>query len=279
MKIKIGNELLPLNLLVVLLIVVAVFFPSKVVQIILGLPFVLFLPGYVLMAALFPKKEGIGGIERLALSFGVSIAVVPLIGLALNYTPWGIRLEPILYSIASFIFITSIIASFRRKRLSKEESFSIEFHLALPTWKVGMQDRVLSIILGLAILGAVGTLGYVIAMPRTGESFTEFYVLGSGGEITEYPRELKLGEEGKIMAGIINQELETVSYRVVVSIEGVKNNEMGPIVLEHGETWEEEVGFVPRIAGTGQYVEFFLYKNGEVEPCLEPLHLWLDVKE
>jgi uncharacterized membrane protein len=57
------------------------------------------------MIALFPKREKMGGIERIALSFGMSLAVVPLLGLILNYTPWGIRLESILYSVASFIFI------------------------------------------------------------------------------------------------------------------------------------------------------------------------------
>jgi len=35
------------------------------------------------------SREGIDGIERVALSFGLSIAIVPLIGLVLNFTPWG----------------------------------------------------------------------------------------------------------------------------------------------------------------------------------------------
>ena len=61
-------------------------------RIVLGVLFVLFFPGYTLVAALFPARNSIGRIERLALSFGLSIAVVPLIGLGLNYTPWGIRL-------------------------------------------------------------------------------------------------------------------------------------------------------------------------------------------
>ena len=68
-----------------------------------------------------------GVLERIALSFAMSIAVVPLLGLILNYTPWGIRLEPILYSVASFILITSIIAWLRQKRLPQAERFGIEF--------------------------------------------------------------------------------------------------------------------------------------------------------
>jgi len=59
-------------------------FSSGALRIALGLVFVLFSPGYTLIAALFPRKSDIGGIERVALSFGLSIAVVPLIGLALR---------------------------------------------------------------------------------------------------------------------------------------------------------------------------------------------------
>jgi len=93
LTIRIGNGLLPLNLLVLGLVVAILFFPSNVLRIVLGLPFVLFFPGYTLMSALFPKREGMSGIERVALSLGVSIAIVPIIGLILNYTIWGIGLE------------------------------------------------------------------------------------------------------------------------------------------------------------------------------------------
>ena len=51
----------------------------------------LFLPGYALASALFPKTTDLGRIARTALSFCLGIAVVPLISLALSYTPWGIR--------------------------------------------------------------------------------------------------------------------------------------------------------------------------------------------
>ena len=78
-KIKINNELIPLVLLVIVLITVITLFPSNILRIILGLPFVLFFPGYTLMAALFPRRESVSGIERLVLSFGLSIAVVALI--------------------------------------------------------------------------------------------------------------------------------------------------------------------------------------------------------
>ena len=99
---------------------------------------------------------------------------MPLIGLILNYTPWGIRLEPVLYSLASFIFITSIVAWFRHRRLPEQERIGIEFQLKMPGWGGGVWDKVLSTILVVAILGALGTLGYVVATPKVGEKFTQF---------------------------------------------------------------------------------------------------------
>ena len=103
MRIRLGNEFWLLNLLVIALVVSIILAPSEVLRIVIGLPFVLFFPGYVLMAALFPRREGLGGIERVALSFVMSIAVVPLIGFILNYTWWGITMESVLYSVAAFI--------------------------------------------------------------------------------------------------------------------------------------------------------------------------------
>lgn len=278
MKIRLRDELIPLNIFVILLIFMIALFPSSVLRIILGLPFILFFPGYTLIAALFPRKTNLGSIERVALSFGLSIVIVPLMGLILNYTPWGIRLASILYSMASFIFITSVIAWFRRKRLV-EERFGVEFHLALPSWGIGIQNKILSIILALAILGALGIMGYVIATPRLEQRFTEFYILGLEGKATDYPKELAVGEKGSVIVGIINREHETVSYRVEVRIGGVKNNEVGPAELENDGKWEQEVSFVPQVAGEKQKVEFLLYKNGEAKPYLEPLRLWVDVTE
>jgi len=48
--------------------------------------FTLFLSGCTLLSALFPKRDKLGGLERLTPSFGF----------ILNYTPWGIKLCPIL---------------------------------------------------------------------------------------------------------------------------------------------------------------------------------------
>ena len=76
---KTERDLVVVNLLSASLVAVITFFPNSPVCIILGLPFILFFPGYVLICAWFPRKEDLDLVERLALSMGLSIAVTSLI--------------------------------------------------------------------------------------------------------------------------------------------------------------------------------------------------------
>jgi uncharacterized membrane protein len=256
-----------------------VIFTSGAARIVLGLCLVLFFPGYTLISALFPRKGDLSGIERVALSFGLSIAVVPLIGLILNYTPWGIRLYPILISITVFILACSAVAWQRQWRLPHEERFQVPFNFKLPQWaRMGTLDKSLTITLIVAIVAALGCLGYVVTTPKQGEKFTEFYILGEEGKAENYPKELAVGEEGKVILGIVNHEYQPTSYRVEIDINGVKNKEINSGILAHEEKWEQEVSFTPSETGLNQKVEFWLYKGDEKEPCLkEPLHLYIDV--
>lgn len=80
---------------------------------VLGSVLVLFLPGYSLIEALYPKRE-LDELTRFALSIGLSLALVPLIGLVLNYTPFGIRLIPVTLSIAGLTVILLLLALARK---------------------------------------------------------------------------------------------------------------------------------------------------------------------
>jgi uncharacterized membrane protein len=71
--------------------------------------------------------------------------------------------------------------------------------------------KILSVIIVLAILGAVGALAYTIAVPPITERFTEFYILGTDGKAMGYPQNLALGQEGSVIVGITNREHETAS--------------------------------------------------------------------
>ena len=160
----------------------------------LGLPMVLFLPGYALIAALFPAKKDLDGIERAALSFGLSIAIVPLIGLGLNYTPGGIRLIPILMNLSGFILAMCGTAYLRRRHLPEDEAFATHIEASFLALKTEVMensetkiDKILTVILIFSILASVATLVYVIMAPKEGEHFTEFYILGPEGLADNYP--------------------------------------------------------------------------------------------
>lgn len=143
---------------------------------------------------------------------------------------------------------------------------------------IGVRNIALSVIPVLAIIGALGMLGYAIVKPGVTEEFTEFYILGPEAKAADYPRQLVVGQEGKVIAGIVNREQETASYGLEVIIDGVTNNEAGPVTLEYGEKWEGIVSFTPNRVGNNQKVEFLLYRQGQNEAYQE-LHLWVNVIE
>ena len=76
----------------------------------------LFLPGFFVSYIFFPKTEEIDWIERIALSFALSIAVVPLVVFYLNLV--GIKINVVNSSliIAGIIVISSVIVYFRKKK-------------------------------------------------------------------------------------------------------------------------------------------------------------------
>ena len=92
--------------------------PLVYVRYVFGAIFVLWLPGYTFMKALFPGKE-LDNIEQLALSVGMSLALVPLVGLLLNYSPWGIRLLPITFSLSALTITLATAAVVREHQTKK----------------------------------------------------------------------------------------------------------------------------------------------------------------
>ena len=104
-------------------------YPIIYIRYVLGTIFVLWLPGYSFIKALFPTKPAdkkpagnLDSIERMALSIGLSLALVPIVGLLLNYTPWGIRLTPILLSLLALTTIFATAAVIREYQTQIKET-------------------------------------------------------------------------------------------------------------------------------------------------------------
>lgn len=241
------RETVPVDIIVCLLasifLLALVFFPlDNTLRIIFGLPFILFIPGYVLVFALFPAKKtdrGIDTLERIVLSFGLSIAVVPLIGLALNYTPWGIRLQPILFSVFFFILIIGLFGVYRWKKIDPEERFIISPTLRFPK-EENRVDRALTIILIIAIIIVIASLIYIIMTPKTGETFTELYLLGSTGKATGYPRNLTINETATVTIGVANHENQVIDYTIevwLINQTTITNTQTGVNETQYNQMW------------------------------------------
>lgn len=255
---------------------------DTVFRTILGFLLILFAPGYSLIAALFPRKDDLDGIERVALSFGLSIAVTPLIGLLLNYTPFGIRLEPILISLSIFTIAMSAVAYIRRWKLYENERFIVDFkhyfNTALESFnKESGTDRILSIILVISIVLAVSATIFVIASPKEGEKFTEFYILGPNGKASDYPTNLTAGERGNVTVGVVNHEYASVNYKLMVKLNNI-TIENKNITLSSNEKYEAPSTFTPLRSGDKQKLEFLLYKLPDEDNPYRSLHLWLNVR-
>jgi uncharacterized membrane protein len=189
---------------------------SGIFRILVGVPFLLFIPGYLLIFALFPKKKtnsGIDLIERIALSLGFSMVIVPLVGLGLNYTPWGIKLMPILLSISFFNIFFGAYAYYRWNTLKPQERFTFSFDITVFTSKE-MIDKGLTIVLLLAIVLTLFLLVYVISTTEPSERFTEFYLLDEGNMAINYPINLSVNQNTSVTVGVVNHEKTTISYTI-----------------------------------------------------------------
>lgn len=141
-----------------------------------------------------------------------------------------------------------------------------------------MLGKILSEILISAILASITALGYMLASPKAGERFTEFYMLGPDGNAEGYPWDLKLGEEGAVILLIINHEYETMGYRVEIAVGKTLIKMVGPVELANGMERSGEVKFKASDLGPYQKVEFKLFRIrelGEGEEKHTGLSLWL----
>lgn len=274
--------------------------PDSLARQVLGLVFVLFLPGYAATAALFPESDQIDGIERVALSFGLSIAIVPLIGLALNFTPFGIRLDPILASVSAFIVVASLVGWYRRMRLPSDERFAIVIDVRMDWKGMPLVDKLLTIGIAVMLVASVVVLAWAVTTPRVGETFTQFAILGPDGMATDYPRNLTVGEDARVLISVKSFEHEPVNYTMVLVLTNVTDynytveessidwnvtHGLSPYVgiaqdfsLEHLEYYNQTFDFSVTEEGTWK-LQFMLFLEGQplTQESYRELHLWLIV--
>jgi len=111
------NLYLYVSLLVAIAAILSIYvvpsdFPFVILRWAFGSFFVLFIPGYVAVNALFMDAD-VDLVERIALSIGLSVALTMVVGLFLNYTSWGVTLTPIVISLTAVTILLDMVALLR----------------------------------------------------------------------------------------------------------------------------------------------------------------------
>lgn len=277
LRLELQNDLSVLMGLISLLFFVIGFGISGPIRVVLGLAFILFFPGYALQAALFPSSNDLDRMERVVVSFGLSVAVVPVLILVLNYTPWGIRLYPVVITLSLYMIVMSLIGIYRKKKLPDEEKFKVLFSFKIPSWvEMSRLDKVFLITLVGSVIFAFSSFYTFIASPRGGQ-FSEFNIVNLDGTIEGYPRVIKKNENIEFVLGVVNHEFEKTTYTIKIEMDGNTKVIIGPFDLDHEEKWEERVKLSFSESYTDMKVEFLLMKNEEERPY-RSLQMWMDVE-
>jgi uncharacterized membrane protein len=111
------------------------------------------------------------------------------------------------------------------------------------------------------VVAIVGTI-LIVVLPQPSEPFTELFLLGPGGNASDYPTNLTVGQTANVTVGVVNHENANANYTLVVSLDNaaVANRSFS---LANNEQWENSVSFAPTHSGMGQKLAFNLYKGSD----------------
>src|SRR5690349_8068267 len=236
-----------------------------------GLAATLLLPGYALSVALFPDRD-FDIPERLALAFGLSLALVVVLSIVISWSPWGFRSTSIVVGIAGTTIALSVIAEWRRRSTtarpmtvasSPGPSTSLPFLASVPFP-----------ILTLLVVFGLAASGLALAM-FPAPAVTEFFAVGRSGTSEQSPQRVVAGEQSTLGVGIKNGEGRPARFRVAVMVDGQSVGTTGPISLEDREEWRGNVHFTVIAPGPGQRLDVGLYKEDSLAPY-RSLRFWVD---
>jgi hypothetical protein len=206
--------------------------PIGVLAALLGIPLVLFAPGYAIVATLDPSARGeppgllgdrLAGIpEKFALSIGISAAVAALTGLALNLTPWGLTSNSWVMVLAILTILAAMIAAKRR-----------EFHSPprLTLMKVNAA-HVSLMAMAVVIVALASGIGWWGAQSETFPGYTQLWITPSGGNAFEI--------------GVRNVDPARERYKLTLDRSPGGSHQWPSITVGHGATWRTEVVLPPR---------------------------------
>jgi len=279
------------------------------VRVPLGLLFVFVLPGYAITSALFPAAatDGQGGdgittvtaTERIVLSIGLSVVVVPLVGLTLTMVLKQLTVGVVLGGVGLVVLVSVTIAAVRRFGLPPKQRFAGVPQASLQRGIQYTTANFVNLFLVMTIVFSLGGIGFVLASSGGGEQYTELSLLGipdeDDGNVT-YPSTLEANDSQSLVVEVTNQEQRAVEYTVVVMAQELASvNETRMVSrsvqldeftlgLSHGERARYQHEIRPTFTSENLQLVYLLYLG---EPPPEPtvsnayrtVHLSVDVTD
>ena len=276
-----------LVIIVITIVAVALAFvvpPDSVPGRILTLPLVLVLPGYALMASVLPRRS-LGTVECLVFSLGLSLVIVVLGGLVLNWTPFGLRASSWSLLLGSITLGACAVALARRRELrtchaERTRSISALFRTChaermrsisalyglLRIKGIGLTFRQ-GLLLGMAVVIICGAIAIsnIGAAQQPFPGFTQLWILPAGGA----------NPKNAVRLGVSNMESTAMEYSLAVNVDGKVVKLWPSIDLKPSEKWETTL-MLPQTAHIGAVrVEVVLYRTNAPATIYRHVVLWL----
>jgi uncharacterized membrane protein len=245
----------------------------QLVGMIFALPLTFILPGYTLTQTLIrhrspgqppethtfkhqpslKKGRPPGGVDVLALSLGLSLAVDVLVGFMLNVLPVGLQTLSWALSLGLFITICALLAAFFRRRDMPQVT---KAHKLRMTKSDGIP-------FGLAILVATAAIWFAMIRPIEPQpSFTQFWMLpASSGS-----------KSCAVSIGVRNFEVTPVTYHVMLMVNSFEAGTWSSITLAPEREWVQSALVTPQSA-TSVRVEAQLYREDKPGILYRDVHL------
>jgi len=245
----------------------------------LGLLCVFFVPGYVLLAALYPGNEKLSQGQRLTASLGLSVVSLGLLLLAVTFTFGITRLSSYL-AISGWVLINISIASYRRFKLKSSDRHQPNINrinrFLLHFYGETRLERHLCMGLFFAfllVLLAGGRLLWVTE--QTNPQFSEFYLVGENGLAADYPASVLSGEFVTTTVGIINHEGREMIYGLAYQLDNRPPVALETTLLADGKHREYMID-LPLSETLGFHkVGLFLW-DVKSQKALGKLYLWVN---
>ncbi|QSG16043.1 DUF1616 domain-containing protein [Halapricum desulfuricans] len=288
---------------------------------VVGLAVVLFVPGYLFLAVLFPRRQstvdGTGPVEsatpavqrlahggrpswseRFVLSFGLSVAIVPILGLLVTPFTGSLSPQSVFHGLNAFVFVGTVAAVARRSVLPANERLQLPSRSvrdSLGTMFGRDQSGLLSVVFVLAVVVALASIGFAVTFPASGEAYTSTTLLTENGEgelvASGYPSTLDAGASEQLTLRVENHEGVETTYTAIVSLQRVDASgavgETERILEEQetvqpGQTWTEPHTIAPTMIGEDLRLQYLIYRGEppqdvNEETAYRTLSLWVTV--